>query len=438
MDLIFQTLEDAQGGVVKMALKKAFIDFVEWNNAANDVFAWKYVQYDRQGRPVPNNNLSTFTQLVVRESQEAILFSKGEILGKFGPGKHTLNTENLPLLRNLFGIPFGGNNPFTAEIWFVNKTAPLTIDWRTDDQKGSRTHGQRDSWIYRDPELGQVVHLLAGGRYGCKVEDAERFLTQLVGTMAAFTAAELTDHFWGSLIAKTKSSIIAFMQANQVGITTISAHLSDLSKFIEQPLKEFWENYGMLLTGFYITTVDLDTSTPEGQKIAAALSDQAAQNIAGFTWQQKQGFSVAESALTRGGDMGMLGAVAMTGMLGGGGGMGQALMQPAPHMQGAGQMPMGGFPAGAPAAPGRKEVFCSKCSKKYPATSSFCPSCGNKYNPCPRCASDNAEGGKRCVSCGTGLAPAQAGGGFGDACPRCGLASAPGVKFCPSCGNKLV
>jgi len=79
------------------------IDLVEWSNATNDIFAWKYTQNK-------NNNLSTFTQLIVRESQEAVLFAKGQLLGKFGPGKHTLNTENLPLLRNLFGIPFGGKN----------------------------------------------------------------------------------------------------------------------------------------------------------------------------------------------------------------------------------------------------------------------------------------------------------------------------------------
>jgi membrane protease subunit (stomatin/prohibitin family) len=397
----------------------AFIDVVEWNDASNDIFAWKYAQNK-------NNNLSTFTQLIVRESQEAVLFSKGQIIGKFGPGKHTLNTENLPLLRNLYGIPFGGKNPFTAEIWFVNKTAPLTIDWRTN----YRTDNQADSWIYRDPELGQVVHLVAAGRYGCKVEDAERFLVQLVGTLTEFRSNDLTNHFFGPLIAKTKSSIISFMQTNQIGITTISAHLDDLSKFIGQPLKEFWESYGMLLTGFYITTVDLDTSTEDGKKIAAALSDQAAQNIAGYTWQQKQGFGVANNALTKGGDMGMLGAVAMTGMLGGGGGMGQAMMQP-PQTQ------PGMNPGGAAPAAGRKEVFCAKCAKKYPATSNFCPFCGNKYNPCPRCGSDNMEGSKRCVSCGTELASMQAGGAFGNACPRCGQQAAPGVKFCPGCGNKL-
>jgi membrane protease subunit (stomatin/prohibitin family) len=391
----------------------AFIDVVEWSDATNDIFAWKFAQNK-------NNNLSTFTQLIVRESQEAVLFGKGQIIGKFGPGKHTLNTENLPLLRNLFGIPFGGKNPFTAEVWFVNKAAPLTIDWSTDTMR------------FHDPDYAEMVPLAARGRYGLKVEEAERFLVQLVGALTQFTADDLTDHFLGALVAKTKSSIISFMQTNGIGIKTISARLDDLSKFLSDPLKEFWETYGMLLTGFYITSVDLDTSTEDGKKIAAALSDRSAQNIAGYTWQQKQGFGVANNALSGGGDMGILGAAAMTGMLGGGGGMGAAMMQPP---QGA--SPGGGAPGVAPQA-ARREVFCARCSKKYPVTSNFCPHCGNKYNPCPRCGSDNLEGSKRCVSCGSQLAQQlSAGGGVGETCSRCGAQAAAGTKFCPACGNKI-
>ncbi|MDR2869822.1 MAG: SPFH domain-containing protein [Deferribacteraceae bacterium] len=382
----------------------AFIDLVDWDDASSDIFAWKYAQNK-------NNNLSTFTQLIVRESQEAVLFSKGQLLGKFGPGKHTLNTENIPLLRNLFGIPFGGKNPFMAEIWFVNKTAPLTIDWKTDSMR------------FRDPEYGEMVPLAAEGRYGLKVEDAERFLVQLVGTAMGYTARELTDHFMGALVTKTKSSIIGFMQANQVGITTISARLEDLSNFLKAPLQEFWEAYGMTLTGFYITSVDLDTASEEGRKISQALSDRSAQNIAGYTWQQKQGFGVANNAMSGGGDMGVLGAVAMTGMMGGG--MGQAMMQPQQQQ---------GYMAPAQAQPAaRKEVFCSNCSKKYPATSNFCPHCGDKNNPCPRCGSDNQAGSKRCVSCGTALVADN----LGEACSRCGQQVELGVKFCPKCGNKL-
>ena len=104
----------------------AQIDVVSWDDSSSGssgygpVFAWKY--RSSKDQKDHSMDLSTFTQLVVRESQEAVLFTKGQLLGKFGPGKHTLNTENLPLLRNLFGLPFGGKNPFFAEVWFVNKS----------------------------------------------------------------------------------------------------------------------------------------------------------------------------------------------------------------------------------------------------------------------------------------------------------------------------
>ncbi|MDR3140670.1 MAG: SPFH domain-containing protein [Tannerellaceae bacterium] len=83
----------------------AIIDLVRWSpQGSKTIYAWRF----------PETNLATCTQLIVQESQEAVLFSKGQIVGKFGAGKHTLNTENLPVLRNLFGIPFGGKNPCCA------------------------------------------------------------------------------------------------------------------------------------------------------------------------------------------------------------------------------------------------------------------------------------------------------------------------------------
>src|ERR1700709_2446625 len=101
----------------------AIIDFVNWSPDSNyNFFAYRF----------PEANLSTYTQLVVQESQEAVLFSKGQIIGKFGPGKHTLNTENLPLLRTLYGLPFGGKNPFMAEVWFVNKIEHYNLPWSID------------------------------------------------------------------------------------------------------------------------------------------------------------------------------------------------------------------------------------------------------------------------------------------------------------------
>ncbi|MDO4537544.1 MAG: SPFH domain-containing protein, partial [Coriobacteriales bacterium] len=282
----------------------AFIDVVEWSPSSNDIYAWRF----------PQSNLSTATQLIVRESQEAVFFSKGQILGKFGPGKHELSTENIPLLRNLYGIPFGGRNPFYAEVWFVNRTMPLTIDWRTTPMR------------VMDPEYGAMVPLVAQGRYGVQVQDSEKFLVKLIGTMESFTATNLTDHFMGPLIAKTNSAIVSYMNANRVGITQIAGYLEQLGAFIAQPMSEFWDEFGLRLTGFYVTSIDIDKSSPEGRKISEAISDRSAQNIAGYTWQQRQSFDVANNAMSSNSGMGLLGVAMMGGMFSQGGGMGQSVM----------------------------------------------------------------------------------------------------------------
>ncbi len=377
----------------------AFIDVVTWESDSNSVFAYKF----------PHSNLSTATQLIVRESQEAVLFSKGQLMGKFGPGKHTLSTENLPLLRNLYGIPFGGKNPFLAEVWFVNKAAPLNIDWHTTPMR------------FVDPDYQQMVPLVASGRYGLKVRDAEKFLVQLVGTLTSFTARDLTDHFTGMLVSKTNSCIMSYMNSNSIGINQIASHLDELSAFIKQPMADFWLDYGFDLTGFFITEVNLDTSSPEGRRISDALSQRSAQGIAGYTWQQAQMFNVADTAAQNGSGMGILAVGAMTG----------------------GMMNSMGFPGGMAQQPNnnmpvantyvRKDWFCSNCGAKHDVKSQFCDSCGHRYNPCPTCGADNPDHAQRCIKCGTVFAKEEE---YGNFCWKCHSPLQPGKKFCSHCGAK--
>lgn len=392
----------------------ALIDTVRWDPgrepsrdpSGQQPFAYRY----------PETNLSTLTQLVVAESQEAVLFSKGQLIGKFGPGKHTLNTENLPLLRNLFGLPFGGKNPFSAEVWFVNRLVPLTIDWSTDGM------------MYQDPDYQTMVPMVAKGRYGLRVDDAERFLIKLVGTAASFGATELTNHFRGALVAKTKSVLLGHMQSQRLGIKSISAYLEPLSEHLRTSMRAFWEDFGFFLTGFYITSIEIDSGTESGRRILDAMARQSAQVIGGYTWQQSQTFEVADKAISSlsQGNGGLLGAVMMTNMMGSGGGLGSALLQPTAM---AGQTPTSG---GSPAAGGppsqAREVFCSNCAKKYANNVKFCPHCGDPYTPCPRCGADNDVKARRCVACAASLVQ-------GQACEACGTPLPPGVTTCPRCAR---
>jgi membrane protease subunit (stomatin/prohibitin family) len=419
----------------------AIIDLVRWAPQGDKtIYAYRF----------PETNLSTYTQLIVQESQEAVLFSKGQIVGKFGPGKHTLNTENLPILRSLFGLPFGGKNPFTAEVWFVNKLQPYNIDWETDNMS------------IHDADYNTQLPLVAKGRYGLKVIDAEKFLVRIVGTKNEFTQDDLTGQFFGEFSTKTKSTILQFMLKHRIGFKSISAHLSDLSDYLKGTMSAFWENLGLNLTQFYITSIDIDDKTEAGRKVRDAIAQQSSMSITGHTWQQEQMFNTANNAVDSfgNGNGGLLGGIMAINMMGGmGGGAGAGMMQPQYNQPTFGENNQGlQGQAGQPVQQIR-DVYCSNCSKKFSNTHRFCPHCGDPYTPCPKCGTDNQQSARRCVSCGTLLtggeggtacpncnAPLQPGVTFcgncgkqvssGDVCSRCGTALQPNVKFCPKCGNK--
>ena len=417
----------------------AIIDLVRWvpqeDQKKQTIYAYRF----------PETNLSTYTQLIVQESQEAILFSKGQIIGKFGPGKHTLNTENLPILRNLFGLPFGGKNPFTAEVWFVNKLQPYNIDWSIDRMD------------IHDADYNTGIPLVAKGRYGLKITDAERFLIKIVGTKNSFDQNDLTDQFFGEFSTKTKSTVLQFMINNRIGLKQISAHLDSISEHLKTVMLPFWENLGLELTKFYVTSIEVDSSTEVGKRVLDAISRQSAQSIGGYTWQQEQAFGVANNAIDgfSNSNLGILGAVIATNMMGGVGGAG-GVMQPQynqPTFGGTNQNQQGN---NVQPVNQIKEVYCSNCSKKFPSTSRFCPYCGDPYDACPKCGTDNDKNAKRCVSCGTPLqtevalctncnTPLSPGSSFcsncgqqqtENKCTRCGTALSPTVKFCPKCGQK--
>ena len=396
----------------------ALIDCASWKpNSSEFVFAYRY----------PETNLSTYTQLVVYESQEALLFSKGQLMGKFGPGKHTLDTENLPLLRTLFGIPFGGKNPFTAEVWIINKLYPANLEWRVN------------SMALHDVDYQTMLPLQAVGQYGLQVTEPERFMIKMVGTKDVFTESDMLSQAYGEFATKTKSVIVQFMTNQRIGFKSVSAHLDGLSQHIKQSLLPFWKEYGLEMTKFYVTEISIDTSTPEGRKVRDALASQASMSITGHSWQQEQMFDVANNAVDQMGGIGngnglIAGLMAINMMNGmGGSGVGSGLMQPHNNQPTFGGQVgyQNGMQGGQPNS-GVREIYCANCSKKHLTTERFCPHCGSEYHPCPNCGTDNPLNARRCVSCGTPLQQSS----IGLQCSSCGAPLTSGSMFCPQCGAR--
>jgi len=305
----------------------AIIDFVKWDGSPN-LLAWKF----------PSQELSTWTQLVVNESQEAFLVRGGVYEGPFGPGRHTLSTENIPLLTNLIGLPFGGRSPFTAEVWFVNRVTNLDIRW-----------GTPDPIQLQDPKYGIMVPVRAFGQYGVRIEESKKFLLKLVGTLKGFDTDTMSDYFRGVFVTRIKTNIANAIIRSGQSVLEISTQLEALSLALKESLSVDIAEFGVVLSQFNIHSINVPEDDPAVKTLKAALAKRAEMGIVGFNYQQERSFDVLQAAA---GNEGSAGTVIGAGIgLGMGAGIGGAVGQGFGQISNQIQVPTPAAAAAAPAAP---------------------------------------------------------------------------------------
>lgn len=220
----------------------------------NETFIWKH--------PIEDFNLGS--QLIVHESQEAIFFLNGEALDSFGPGRHTLETENLPVLKKVYDLPTGKPNPFHAEVYFINKTVQMGIKWGTD----SRVR-------FIEPNTGIPLDIGASGELNLEVSNGRKLLLKLVGTTSSLVRTQilsaqndtgikntLRDFFRPMIMTTVKGNIAAAIKAEKINILEIDENLEALSSSLREKVSAGFEEYGLRVPQFYVTNVSL----PEDDK----------------------------------------------------------------------------------------------------------------------------------------------------------------------------
>ena len=208
----------------------------------NSTFIWKH----------PSEDFNNLTQLIVHESQEAIFFLNGQALDLFGPGRYTLETQNIPKIGEFLNRATGGETPFHCEVYFINKTVQMALKWGTDSKVR-----------YIDPESGLPLELGASGSMNLMVDDSRKLLVKLVGTMQGIAWDADTLGFTKSLQScfrplismAVKSNLTAAIKARSFDIFEIDEHLSELSDVLHEKIRPGFEEYGLTIPQFYLTTV---------------------------------------------------------------------------------------------------------------------------------------------------------------------------------------
>lgn len=367
----------------------------------NSTFVWKH----------PCEDFNTTSQLIVHESQEALFFMNGQALDLFGAGRHTLETQNIPLIKNILNLPTGGKTPFHCEVYFINKTEQMAIRWGTDSKVQ-----------YIEPTYGFPLSIGASGEMVLSVDDSRKLLVKIVGTEKVLDRNQLVTYFRAFLMTRVKTYIAQEMKSKKINIFEIDESLEIFSNDLKNRLFDDFKEYGINLRKFFVTTIVKPDGDPQYERfkeihfkqyaeIAEANLKQKtdviqaqtdaqktiieAQAIAqkriteGYTYQQERGFDVAEKVAQNKGvgnfsNMG-IGLGIMSGMSGNVGGMVNDAF------------------SGLKFSNESTNVFCENCGARLSPDSRFCEECGKPQEPsqfCLNCGYKFLRQGKFCPKCG--------------------------------------
>lgn len=271
----------------------------------NSTFIWKH----------PSEDFNSLTQLIVHESQEAVFFANGQALDLFGPGRYTLETQNIPKIGKLLNRTTDGETPFHCEVYFINKTEQMSIKWGTDSKVQ-----------YVEPTYGFPISIGASGEMSLRAQDSRKLLVKLVGTENLLGQQKLVSFFRAFLMTRVKTYIAQVMKANAINIFEIDENLTAFSENIHRLLVPDFAEYGIGLERFFVTTIvkpdgdrqyekfkelhfrqyadiaeaklrqqtEIINAQTEAQKVVIDSQAQATKRAQeGYTYAQERGFDVA-------------------------------------------------------------------------------------------------------------------------------------------------
>ena len=363
----------------------------------------------------PDKTIPMKSQLTVDSDELAVFFKDGKVQGIIQPGRHTLETSNIPFLSN-FIDSFTGGDVLMAEVFFV------TMRELPDFKFGGRIGA------VEDPKSGIPVETMVHGTYSLRVTDAQKLLLGLHGMQS--TDNDATVRWIRDQLLKTIRDNVAELLVKKkwpLLDVTSGAYTEEIEEEVLEKIKKHVDSYGVSIVrmGNFVISIKDDDAAELKKLYRDAAYVRMAGGMQGY--QQfaagKAMMGAGEGMAKGGGDGG--GGGGGGGLLGGAGlgvgfGLAGAFQQNMAGGQGAPQQG-GGYPQGS-AGPGQGQV---QGASGAPAAGGgvqgsgvTCAACGTTVNP-----------GKFCSSCGQALAAPK------QFCSNCGTELAAGIKFCSDCGT---
>ncbi|MBX9400990.1 SPFH domain-containing protein [Lysobacter sp. BMK333-48F3] len=231
-------------------IKGELLEIIEWTDDSRDTLSYRFPDDDKE--------IKNGAQLIVRESQQVQFVAAGQYADLFGPGKHTLKTENIPILSTILGWKYGFNSPFKCDVYYLNTRLFTGNKWGTSNPV-----------MMRDADFG-VVRLRAFGTYDFRIVDPPKFLKEVAGTDQNFRLDEFADTM-RSRIVSVFTDALATAKVPALDVASRYGELGEALLPVINPAMT--AKYGIEITAFVLENVSVP---PEVEKAIDARSSMGA------------------------------------------------------------------------------------------------------------------------------------------------------------------
>ncbi len=259
-------------------LKGELLEIIEWNDDSRDTLSYRFPDDDKE--------IKNGAQLIVRESQQVQFVAAGKYADLFNPGKHTLKTENIPILSTIMGWKYGFDSPFKCDVYYINTRLFTGNKWGTSNPV-----------MMRDADFG-VVRLRAFGTYDFRIVDAAKFLNEVAGTDQNFRLDEFADTMRSRIIS-VFTDALATANVPALDVASRYTEMGDALLPIINPA--VIDKYGIEITSFLLENVSVPPEVEQAIDKRASMG--AIGNLNDYVKYQMG------QSMTMGGDAGAIAAM---------------------------------------------------------------------------------------------------------------------------------
>ena len=215
-------------------IKGEFIDVIEWTDDSRDTLSYRFPDEDKA--------IKNGAQLIVRESQVVQFMYLGEFGDTFGPGKHSLTTDNIPVLTKLKSWKYMFNSPFKADVFYITTRLFTGNKW-----------GTANPVMMRDDDFG-IVRLRAFGTFDFKVVNPKLFIKEVAGSDQHFRLDEFADTMRSRLVSVFSEALAS----SRVPVLDVATRYSELGEALLPIINPaIGAKYGLELGSFIIENVSV-------------------------------------------------------------------------------------------------------------------------------------------------------------------------------------